>query len=217
MGCEAEAHRKKSTEFGTYCTSSEDAFADMSDLPELLNYVAEGDNNATTGLTSPLPAFNDVVAMFHLDLSFPAVLKDLYITDTFFADIIEKVKSFHKFMLADGLLFFVEEDGCKFCVPSEEASSVNVHECVISHAHSLLAYLGGKKIFYYLQDHIWWPCMFQDIKEYYVTCHTCAMANPRAHNAYGLLKPFPIPLWQWQQIGINFIGLLPSSSNRHRV
>lgn len=57
--------------------------------------------------------------------------------------------------------------------------------------------------------------MFDDITTYCKLCHTCATGKPRNQKQYGLLKNLPVPSRRWQQIGVDFVGPLPGSKNRH--
>ena len=90
----------------------------------------------------------------------------------------------------------------------------NIHEIIISEAHSVLAHLGANKTLNYLRDHVWWKEMISDIKSYCETCVTCKRSKPNNQKPYGLLNPLAVPTEPWESIGVDFVGTLPLSRNR---
>lgn len=90
-----------------------------------------------------------------------------------------------------------------------------MREIVLKHAHSLLAHLGAKKTLEYLRCEVWWPEMVADVKAYCQTCAVCATTKSSTTRPLGLLRSMPVPRRPWQYIGIDFVGPLPLSENRH--
>ena len=161
------------------------------------------------------PSFSEVISMLHPHMTFPQCLQSLYTQDKFFKKILDNPVSFATFKAKQGLIFLLDHDDELLCIPDGKIEDVSIRETIISHAHSLLAHLSGRKTFHYLRSNVWWPGMFSDITDYCKSCHTCATAKPQNQKQYGNLKPLPVPHRRWQQIGIDFVGPLPSSTNRH--
>ena len=80
--------------------------------------------------------------------------------------------------------------------------------------HSVLAHLGATKTLAYLQEHVWWKDMVEDVCKYCKLCLTYARSKLPNQKPYRLLNPLCVPLRPWKVIGIDFIGPLPLSCNR---
>ncbi len=93
----------------------------------------------------------------------------------------------------------------------------SIKEVVIDEAHSLLAHLGTCKTLAYLQDHVWWKSIAQDVESYCKSCITCKRTKDNTQKPYGLLHPLTPLSYPWEIIGIDFIDFLPESSNRDRI
>ena len=100
------------------------------------------------------------------------------------------------------------------CVPKLTVNGRNIHEVIISEAHSILAHLGANKTLNYLRDHVWWKSMASDTKAYCETCVICKKSKPSNQKPYGLLNPLAVPSEPWESIGVDFVGPLPISRNR---
>lgn len=195
-----------------------DEFADLPDLVTIdgdddANHELPPDDDITPDVEGPV--FSDVVSMLRPHIKFPQCLQTLYAHDSFFKKILDSPQSFPTFRLQDGLIILLDHDMESLCVPIGQSDGISVRETIISHAHSLLAHLSGRKTFHYLRNNVWWPGMFNDITDYCKSCHTCATAKPQNQKQYGYLKPLPVPHRRWQQVGIDFVGPLPGSTNRH--
>ena len=57
--------------------------------------------------------------------------------------------------------------------------------------------------------------MVQDVNDYCKVCQICAMSKSLTEKPRGFLKMMLVPTHPWQYIGIDFVGLLPESSNRN--
>ena len=146
------------------------------------------------------------------------LLKELcnkYSEDSFFKMVIEKPTDYCNFEVKNGLIYLKERESLLLCIPRVLIHGRSAREIVISEAHSLLAHLGTTKTLDYLQDHVWWPDMVNDVKAYCETCTVCKQSKPSNQKPFGLLNPLPIPGQPWESIGIDFIGPLPPSENRH--
>jgi hypothetical protein len=79
----------------------------------------------------------------------------------------------------------------------------------------MLAHLGASKTLNYLRDHIWWRDMVSDTKAFCETCQTCRWSKPSNQKPYSLLNPLTIPRYSWEFICIDFVGLMPESTNHN--
>jgi hypothetical protein len=57
-----------------------------------------------------------------------------------------------------------------------------------------------------------WPGLRTFVKDYILSCTSCAHAKAPRHKPYGLLKQLPIPKKPWNSIWMDFIEQLPASS-----
>src|ERR1700761_7771076 len=57
--------------------------------------------------------------------------------------------------------------------------------------------------------------MIRDVAAYCESCSLCAMSKSSTQKPMGLLRTLEVPRRPWQSIGIDFVGPLPESSNRH--
>jgi len=86
------------------------------------------------------------------------LLKELrghYQDDPVFKSIIEKPKEFRNFEVTNDLIYLKENGKQLLCIPKITVHNRNIHEIIISEAHSILAHFGANKMLSYLQDHIW--------------------------------------------------------------
>ena len=117
---------------------------------------------------------------------------------------LKKVKEaptqFKNFELRDGLLYLKNNRYKLLCIPVNSIiNGRTLREVFISEAHSLLAHLSSVKTLAYLQDHVWWKIMSEDVRKFCKTCTTCKRCKPNNQKPYGLLNPLDIPIdaWDW--------------------
>jgi hypothetical protein len=142
-------------------------------------------------------------------------LKGKYSGDDFFSKLLEKLENYCNFEQQNGLIVLRMDGKQLLCIPDIEIEGRNVREIIITHAHSMLAHLGAKKTLYYLRDNVWWLSIVRDVKDFCVSCITCAKSKSRTQHPSSLLKPLSVPVRPWQLVGIDFVGPLPESWNRH--
>jgi hypothetical protein len=131
-------------------------------------------------------------------------IKDLYATDSYFAEPFSKCcvdKGWEKLHLHEEFLFRAN----KLCIPDCSVRPLLLQE---AHAGGLMGHYGAKKTKQVLADHFFWPNMRRDVERYmlhYVTCHK---AKSRL-NPHGLYTPSPIPSVPWEDISMDFVLGLP--------
>jgi hypothetical protein len=59
--------------------------------------------------------------------------------------------------------------------------------------------------------------MKQDITQYVVECETCGRVKADHMYTLGYLQPFPIPVWKWEDISMDFVVGLPHTSKGYDV
>ena len=53
--------------------------------------------------------------------------------------------------------------------------------------------------------------MKSDIAQFVVHCDTCQRIKAEHQKPAGLLQPLPIPVWKWDEIGMDFVVGLPKT------
>jgi len=165
--------------------------------------------------TSTAPLLTEIISEGDPGFAIPDQLKGKYSEDKFFREIIQRPMHFKDFMVSEGLIFFVKDHRKVLCVPDIKIENRSAREIIITHAHSILAHLGARKTLFYLRDNVWWPNMIKDVTDYCNSCTLCAMSKPSNQKPMGLLRTLEVPTYPWQAIGIDFVGPLPASRNRH--
>ena len=168
--------------------------------------------NVHHGLRSTLV---DLIRVSDGGIDLMSELRNRATEDPFFRIVMEKPHEYRNFEVKEGLLYLKEHGHPVLCIPKVIIQERSAREVIISEAHSLLAHLGTSKTLDYLWDHVWWPDMVHDVKAFCETCMTCKRSKPSNQKPYGLLNPLQIPGHPWESIGIDFVGPLPLSKNRH--
>ena len=57
--------------------------------------------------------------------------------------------------------------------------------------------------------------MKADIARFVAHCDTCQRIKAEYQKPVGLLQPLPIPVWKWDEIGIDFVVGLPRTQKGH--
>ena len=69
---------------------------------------------------------------------------------------------------------------------------------------------GNTKMYLDLKDRFWWTGMKKDIAEYVAVCDVCQRVKAEHQKPAVLLQPMPIPEWNWDKLGMDFITRLPT-------
>jgi hypothetical protein len=183
----------------------------------LQGHTEPNDPMTITDATAPEP--NSDASLINVlkndaELDLLKELQGQYREDLMFRSIIDKPKEYRNFEVNNDLVYLKLDGKCLLCIPKIIVNGRNIHEIIISEAHSVLAHLGANKTLNYLRDHVWWKDMVSDTKAYCETCITCKRSKPNNQKPYGLLNPLTIPSEPWESIGVDFVGPLPLSRNR---
>lgn len=71
---------------------------------------------------------------------------------------------------------------------------------------------GSNKMYQDLKQRFWWKNMKPEIARYVSECDTCRRVKAIRQKSPGLLQPLTIPTWKWEDISMDFIVGLPTTS-----
>jgi hypothetical protein len=74
---------------------------------------------------------------------------------------------------------------------------------------------GSNKMYHDLRSLYWWTRMKREIAKYVSECDTCQRIKASHLKVAGTLQPLPIPSWKWEDICMDFIMGVPSTSRHH--
>jgi hypothetical protein len=101
----------------------------------------------------------------------------------------------------------------RLCVPEAK----EIRELILCEAHDLAysIHLGSTKMYHDLKSRYWWYGMNRAIAEYVALCDNCQRVKAEWQRPAGLLQPFKIPPWKWEEISMDFIVGLPTTQYRY--
>ncbi|KAL0556805.1 hypothetical protein IC582_005322 [Cucumis melo] len=104
---------------------------------------------------------------------------------------------------SDGGLLFERH----LCVPSDSAVKTEL----LSEAHSspFSMHPGSTKMYQDLKRVYWWRNMKREVAEFVSRCLVCQQVKAPRQKPAGLLQPFSIPEWKWENVSMDFITGLP--------
>jgi hypothetical protein len=73
---------------------------------------------------------------------------------------------------------------------------------------------GSTKMYMDLKGMFWWNNMKREIAKYVSECHTCQKVKAKHQSPARKLQPLPIPMWKWEEIGMDFFTGLPMTKNQ---
>jgi hypothetical protein len=84
-------------------------------------------------------------------------------------------------------------------------------------AHNLAysIHLGSTKMYVDIRQKYWWSGMKADIARFVAHCDTCQRIKAEHQKPVGLLQPLPIPVWKWDEVGMDFVVGLPKTLKGH--
>ncbi|KZT19654.1 hypothetical protein NEOLEDRAFT_1046926, partial [Neolentinus lepideus HHB14362 ss-1] len=91
-------------------------------------------------------------------VTLPDCLRGRYREDAFFRDVLSDPVSHSKLFEVESNLIYLRQvdDPRVLCIPDIMVKGKCLREILISHAHSILAHLGGQKTLRYLRENVWW-------------------------------------------------------------
>ena len=95
----------------------------------------------------------------------------------------------------------------RICVPQEGDFRQIIMDKDHNSAYSI--HPGSTKMYMDLKQKYWWKGMKADIAQFVTHCDTCQRIKAEHQKPAGLLQPLPIPVWKWDEIGMDFIVGLP--------
>lgn len=81
------------------------------------------------------------------------------------------------------------------------------------HDNPVSGHIGATKTIELVKRNYYWPNMYNEIKEYVVTCLPCQQNKPSQQVPMGLLQPIPNPERRWSTVTIDLITQLPRTKN----
>jgi hypothetical protein len=93
------------------------------------------------------------------------------------------------------------------CVPDIES----LRETILKEAHdsNYSIHPGSTKIYLDLKQMYWWYGLKRDVAAHVAMCDVCQRVKAEHQRPAGLLHPLKIPVWKWEEIGMDFITRLP--------
>jgi hypothetical protein len=109
----------------------------------------------------------------------------------------------------DGLIYV--KAGHRLVIPdSNELKKRIIAEC---HNTNTAGHRGVTKTHIAVKQRFYWQHMKQDVYQYVTSCPTCVTSKYSSQQPIGLLHPIPLPDRRWQQITIDFITGIPTTTN----
>ena len=111
------------------------------------------------------------------------------------------------------VLYWVVGGAHRLVVPED----VTLRRALLQEAHdsAIGAHQGVDKTYARLSAGHYWPRMFQDVRAFVTSCHTCLGNKPANRAAGGLARPLLPPAAPWLHVGIDITGPLPRTSAGH--
>jgi hypothetical protein len=112
--------------------------------------------------------------------------------------------------------FRVDEDGVlwyrnRLCVPRHGHFRQTILDDAHNSAYSI--HPGSTKMYLDIKEKYWWNGMKGDIARFVARCDVCQRIKAEHQKPNGLLQPLPVPVWKWDEIGMDFITSLPRTKH----
>jgi hypothetical protein len=101
----------------------------------------------------------------------------------------------------------------RICVPTIDV----LKQLIMKEAHDTPYFIhpGGTKMYQDLKETFWWHGMKRDIAFFIARCDICQHVKAEHQRPARLLQPLKIPVWKWEDVGMDFITGLPTSNRGH--
>jgi hypothetical protein len=103
--------------------------------------------------------------------------------------------------------FLIDQEGVlwyngRLCVPRIE----ELKQFILKEAHDTpySIHLEGTKMYQDLKERFWWHGMKREIASYIARCDVCQRIKAEHQRPAGLLQPLKVPLWKWEEVGMDF-------------
>jgi hypothetical protein len=83
-----------------------------------------------------------------------------------------------------------------------------------AHMSKISIHPGSTKVYQDLKQNFCWSNMKVDIAKYVSECDTCHRMKASHLKSVGVLQPYSIPMWKWDDISMDFIVGLPLTSRK---
>src|SRR5690606_34360360 len=91
----------------------------------------------------------------------------------------------------------------QICIPNNN----EIKQLIFSEHHDsvLAGHVGVEKTYELIARTFYWCGMYEEIKQYVLSCLPCQQNKSRNSNKLGLLHPLPIPNQKWEQVSLDLI------------
>jgi len=86
-----------------------------------------------------------------------------------------------------------------------------------AHNSSYSIHPGATKMFMDLREKYWWRGMKRNIAEFVARCDVCRRVKAEHQRPAGLLQPLHIPVWKFDEVGMDFVVGLPRTPKGHNA
>jgi len=95
----------------------------------------------------------------------------------------------------------------------------DIRQVIMDEAHNSAYSIhpGATKMFMDLKSKYWWRVMKRDIAEFVAKCDICRRVKAEHQRPAGLLQPLHIPVWKFDEVGMDFIVGLPRTPSGHNA
>ena len=110
-----------------------------------------------------------------------------------------------------GILWYKNQ----ICVPKKG----DLRQIIMDEAHnsSYSIHPGATKMFMDLREKYWWRGMKRNIAEFVARCDVCRRVKAEHQRPAGLLQPLHIPVWKFDEVGMDFVVGLPRTPKGHNA
>jgi hypothetical protein len=149
-----------------------------------------------------------------IDRSIEQLINDEYENDEFVQEILgllrngtrrSKKISLSECEARDNRLYFRN----RLVIPNHDELKVKLLRYV--HDSPVGGHPGRTKTLEILSRHYYWPQMYDTVRRFVGSCHTCHRSKASREAYSGLLRPLPVPSQRWKDISIDFVVDLPES------
>ena len=137
-------------------------------------------------------------------------LKTGYDRDSAFQRVWKNPEPGSPFKVIEGLLYLCNQGAvARLCVPSGDKLRTDI--LAEFHDGANAAHPGIQRTTLKIAQWYYWPTLEQNVREYVLTCQTCAQWKSSSVKKIGKLMPIPVPEECWQVVTMDFIVGLPES------